>query len=304
MMRIPRTRAGGIALAFVAASISGVAIFVNAEYVGAAGDATVYTTAKNGVAALVLLLVLVARRRSGRRTARARHPARIAGLAVIGGSVPFVLFFEGLARAHDAARAGFIHKTLVLWVALLAVPLLRERFSALHGIAIAALIAGQVALVDDLVSLRPGEGELMVLAATLLWAVEFVVAKRLLSSVGSLELGAARLGLGLVLLLAYVFASGRADALASLTGRQWAWAAATGVILAAFVSSWFAALSRAQAIDVTAVLVFGQVVTAALSSTVTGTALPVAGLGLISVGVAAAVLGSTRARAPLAGASG
>ena len=49
------------------------------------------------------------------------------GVGVIGGSVPFVLFFEGLARA-EATQAAFIQKTLVVWVALLAVPLLRERF--------------------------------------------------------------------------------------------------------------------------------------------------------------------------------
>ena len=47
-------------------------------------------------------------------------------VAVVGGSVPFVLFFEGLARA-EATQAAFIQKTLVVWVALLAVPLLHER---------------------------------------------------------------------------------------------------------------------------------------------------------------------------------
>ena len=54
---------------------------------------------------------------------------------MIGGSVPFVLFFEGLARA-EATQAAFIQKTLVVWVALLAVPLLRERFGVPHALAI------------------------------------------------------------------------------------------------------------------------------------------------------------------------
>ena len=60
---------------------------------------------------------------------------------MIGGSVPFVLFFEGLARA-EATQAAFIQKTLVIWVALLAVPLLRERFRTPHALAIVLLIAG------------------------------------------------------------------------------------------------------------------------------------------------------------------
>ena len=79
---------------------------------------------------LVLALALARSRRSARRSGDARRRdsgSRSLGVGVIGGSVPFVLFFEGLARA-EATQASFIQKTLVIWVALLAVPLLRERF--------------------------------------------------------------------------------------------------------------------------------------------------------------------------------
>jgi hypothetical protein len=68
--RLPRTRGWGLGLAFVAACISGVAVFVNSTYVGKVRDATVYTTAKNAVAALLLLALLAAG--SGRRAAAAR----------------------------------------------------------------------------------------------------------------------------------------------------------------------------------------------------------------------------------------
>ena len=47
-------------------------------------------------------------------------------IGVIGGSVPFILFFNGLAMA-SAPSAAFIHKTLFVWVVLLAVPFLGER---------------------------------------------------------------------------------------------------------------------------------------------------------------------------------
>jgi hypothetical protein len=49
-----RTRKG-IGLAFMAAAISGVAVFINGYGVRAVPDATVYTTAKNLVAAVVLV---------------------------------------------------------------------------------------------------------------------------------------------------------------------------------------------------------------------------------------------------------
>jgi len=124
------TRATGIALAFVTALISGVAIFVNGHAVRHFGDATVYTTAKNAVAG-VLLLALAAPLLGGPRsevpTIR-KHRLGLAAIAVIGGSVPFVLFFEGLARA-EATQAAFIQKTLIVWVALLAVPLLTSAWA-------------------------------------------------------------------------------------------------------------------------------------------------------------------------------
>jgi drug/metabolite transporter (DMT)-like permease len=78
-------------------------------------------------------------------------------------------------------------------------------------------------------------------------------------------------------------ASGQAGALAGLGDRQWAWALATGAILTVYVATWYAALARAPALDVTAVLVLGAVVTALLDAAVNGEALAPQGLGLVLV---------------------
>ena len=141
------TRATGIALAFVTAVVSGVAVYVNSRGVTHFDDATVYTTAKNALEALLLALalpLLAGPRTRGRaaRPATRRQWLGVAAVACIGGSVPFVLFFEGLARA-DATQAAFIHKTLVVRVALLAVLLLRERLGSAHVAAIGLVLAGQ-----------------------------------------------------------------------------------------------------------------------------------------------------------------
>src|SRR5262249_45084271 len=141
------TRSTGLALAFATACISGVSIYVNGHAVRHFGDATVYTTAKNLVAGLLLLVLALTALRpaAGARAVlpkTARRRAALLAVAVVGGSVPFVLFFEGLARA-EATQASFIQKTLVVWVALLAVPLLGERFGRPHALALCLLVAGQ-----------------------------------------------------------------------------------------------------------------------------------------------------------------
>lgn len=296
------TRAAGIALAFVTAVISGVAIFVNGHAVRRFGDATVYTTAKNAVAGVLLLalaLPVLNRSSSGGLPRSKPQWGWLLAIAVVGGSVPFVLFFEGLARA-EATQAAFIQKTLVVWVALLAVPLLQERLGPAHVAAIALLLAGQAWLAGDAGTVVFGTGEALILAATLLWAVEVVIAKRLLASIGSRTVGAARMAVGTAVLLGWVAVSGRAHELWSLSADQWGWVLLTGLILTGYVATWFAALARAQAVDVTAVLVFGAVVTAVLSRAADGVSFDLVGVALVTAGAALAALAGRKRASPAA----
>ena len=291
-LSLPRrlsARAVGISLAFVTAIVSGISVYLNGHAVKHFGNPTVYTTAKNAVAGFVLLAFAVAataQRRATVRPAGREWPALLA-VAVVGGSVPFVLFFEGLARAQ-ATQAAFIHKTLVVWVALLAVPLLRERFRAPHALAIVLLLAGQAWIAGHAGTVAFGSGEAMILGATLLWSVEVVLARHLLASIPPSTLAAARMAMGTVVLVAWLAISGKLDQLGSLDGTQWRWVLLTGLLLTAYVGTWFAALARAQAIDVTAVLVFGALVTAALSGAADGASVSVLGVLLIALGSALA----------------
>ncbi|HSC73096.1 MAG TPA: DMT family transporter [Gaiellaceae bacterium] len=289
-------RSTGIAIAFVTACISGVSIWVNSHAVARFDDATVYTTAKNAVAGLLLLalaLPLLRRAGNGAAAVPSRLRPALLAVAVVGGSVPFVLFFEGLARA-EATQAAFIQKTLVVWVALLAIPLRRERIGIAHVAAIVFVIAGQAVLAGSAGTVVFGTGEAMILAATLLWAVEVMLAKRLLDDVAVRVLAVARMVLGTVLLLAWLVVSGRADDFVRLPASQWSWALLTGVLLGAYVATWYAALARAQCVDVTAVLVFGAVVTAFLAQAADGVAFDALGVVLVTVGVALAAVAGSR----------
>jgi drug/metabolite transporter (DMT)-like permease len=285
-------------LALGAAVVSGVAVFVNSYGVRAVPDPTVYTTAKNLVAAVVLAAVATAAKPPSRPIQprlRFRQVAGLAAVAVVGGSVAFVLFFEGLARA-TSTQAAFLHKTLVIWVAMLAVALLGERLRALHLAAIAILVAGQALLSGGLAGLRLGAGEWLVLAATLLWSVETVLAKWLLRDMPVRYVAVTRMAAGAVLLTGWVAVSGRWSTLTGLDVEGWAWAAITGVILAGYVALWFSALAAAPAMDVTAVLVLAAVVTAMLNVLVKGaavTAWTASGMVVVLLGGALAIVAAS-----------
>jgi len=286
---IPGGEGWGLALAVGAALISGLAIYLNAFAVKQLPDAAVFTTLKNAVAATVLLgaAIGLGAVRDVRAIERRRWPALLA-VGVIGGSVPFILFFTGLAQA-SAPSAAFIQKTLFVWVGLLAVPFLGERLGIAPLIGIAGLLVGQVLVLppDGIVW---GTGESLILVATLFWAAETILVKRLLGSIPSHVVAMIRMTVGLAVLVGYLAVSSKLGVLLALTPAQWSWGGLTGLILAAYVGTWFAALRRAPASVVTSVLVLGAVVTGVLSAVSKGAApnpTVVAGYALI---VAAAVV--------------
>ena len=294
-------RQTGIQLALFTAVISGVAVWVNGRAVGSFASPTVYTTGKNIVAACGLgtLLVLATRTRSGEGWTRPTRRSQWLGLAavgVIGGSVPFVLFFEGLARA-GSTDAAFVHKTLVLWVALLAVPLLGERLGFRHVAAIGLVLWGQAALGGG-IAVGADRGVVLLAGATACWAFEVILAKRLLGELSPLTVAVARMGGGSVLLLGWTVARTGTD-LFRLDAGQLGWLALTGALLTGYVATWFSALARAEAVDVTAVLVLGALSTAGLGvsidSAAIGPLLP--GLVLVAAGAALLVLRPERDRA-------
>jgi drug/metabolite transporter (DMT)-like permease len=288
--------------AAVAAMVSGVAVFVNGLAVRHFDDATVYTTAKNLWAGALLAVALVAVPMPAARRAapipRSSWPW-LAVVAVIGGAVPFVLFFEGLAVA-TSTDAAFIHKTLVVWVAVGAGILLRERLRPAHLLAIALLVVGHVVVSGGVTLSGAGRGEALILVATLLWAFEVLLVKRLLVGVPARHLAVVRMLGGSAVLLAWLAVRGDLGALGGFTAGQWWWIAVTGTTLAAFVSMWYRALAAAPATDVTAVLVAGAVVTAILNTGFRGVPVTVDAVGYLAVLAGVVLVAASSARAETA----
>jgi drug/metabolite transporter (DMT)-like permease len=262
---LPGTRSAGLALAAVTATISGVSVFVNATAVKAVPDAVVFTTLKNTVAvmALVVLAALVVRRDEV-QAVDGRDRAWLTIIGIVGGGVAFLLFFSGLAMA-SAPSAAFIHKTMFIWVALMAGPFLGERLGWVPLAALGTLLLGQALILPPL-GITWGTGETLIAAATILWAVEVVLAKRVLARVRSPIVGVARLGIGLVVLVAFLVVTGRIGGIGGLDTVGWAWVAVTGLLLSGYVGTWLAALRRAPATEVTSILVVGAVITGALTA--------------------------------------
>jgi len=260
------SRHQGIVLALGAAMVSGLSIYVNKFGVAQLSDPFVYTTVKNSVVVVGLLAAVgcLASWKDLRALTPTQWLAWI-GLGVIGGGVPFLLFFQGLATA-SAASASLLQKTLFIWVALLAVPLLRERLGLWQVLGLAVLALGQF-LLQPLTGWGGwGTGETLILIATWLWAVETILAKNVLGWMSPHSAALGRMAIGALVMWVFLISTGRAGTVFTLSGTQWLWIAITAVLLIAYVWLWYSALKLAKASVVTSVLTSGAIVTIVCSA--------------------------------------
>ncbi len=288
----------GTLLVLLTVLISGVSNFVNFYAVqGTSSDA--FLAVRNAAVALMLVpLVLLAGRTARAKLTRADW-AKLGTIGLIGGAIPFLLFFRGLqiAGTSGAATATFGFRTLFLMAAVLGVVFLHEHLSPRLALAAGVLVAGN-ALLLSLTAPVWTDGTAYVLAATALWAGEYTLSKHTLRSVPSGTVALARMGFGGVFLLAYVAVTGQLGSIAAFSGAQWQWVALSAVLLVGFVATWYAGLRTVDVSVATAVLTLAFPITWALGflASKSSFGLPqAAGVVAIVLGVALAIgLGSLR----------
>jgi drug/metabolite transporter (DMT)-like permease len=125
------------------------------------------------------------------------------------------------------------------------------------------LLLGTV-LGTNLRALAWNEGARFVGASTVLFAIDFVIAKHLLRGLATLTVMTARMTLGTAMLLLYVIASGRLEQVAHLGPTQWQFVLITGVILLAFTTTTFTAIKLASVSAVMAIGAAAPIITTLL----------------------------------------
>lgn len=284
----------GFQFALITALISGVSIFVNKFAVSAVGQPLAFTAFKNVLVGVLLIGILLATsKRHKLKFLTKKEKIYLVLIGVIGGSIPFYLFFTGISQI-PAINAAMVHKTLVLWVIILAVPILKEKVSKMQVLAIALLFSSNL-VIGGFKGFLFSTGELLILAATILWAVETIIAKKVLPNVDPDIVAAARMCIGTIVLLGAMLLTNPSafGSVSALSLAQWGIVLVTVLFLLGYVTSWYRALKFAPAIVVTAVLVSSTLVTNILTAIfithswnimlTLQTALILAGIGLLLV---------------------
>ncbi len=267
------------------AIISGFAIYINSLGVKLFADSTLYTTLKNTVVGIALLIpmLFLAKQRAELTKLTRRQWGYLLLLAVIGGSLPYALFFRGLQLSTPVTGSLLNHAQFLL-VAVLAFFLLGERVGALLWLALAALLVG-ISLGANLNAVTWNEGAMLVVLSTILFAAGVVLAKYLLRDISTTTVMSAKMSIGAVLLLAYCGVTGRLQAVTQLSIAQWQFVVITGLILLAFTVTAFMALRYASATATTAIPAAAPLITTLLVVLATQQVklAPIDGIGLVVI---------------------
>lgn len=280
-------RKRGMLLIFGTAFISGLSIFVN-KFSVTAIQPDAFNFLKNGIAALLIIAtIFMAREFKSLSRLTKKQWLQLVVIGIIGGSIPFLLFFKGLTMTN-AAIGSFIHKTMFIYVAVLAGIFLKEKLSKTIIIPALLLLAGN-ALLLKLTSFSFGIGELMILIATLFWAGENVLSKHVLKDLPANIVTFGRMFFGSLFILIYLIAMGKADIVTSLSLEQYLWAGFASILLYLFVTSYYHGLKAVPVSVATSILLLGSPITTLLNLIFSDAplALPsIAGILLIVLGVA------------------
>ncbi len=247
----------GIILTLLASIISGIAIFYSKISVGQVPPLILTTSRNFYVGLLFLLLVLFSGKLPEIKKLKKKQSLLLLLAGIIGGALPFYLFFTGL-QYMEAITANLIQKTLFVWVTILAVIFLKEKLNKWYFVSFFLIVIASFYFAR--LNFSFGKGELMVLAATLLWSVENVIAKKVLKTVSSELVGLFRMGIGGSLLMLITIFTNKATFFLTINYHQLTIILIGGTILFFYVFTWYKALKYAPASLVTMILTFAVVV--------------------------------------------
>jgi drug/metabolite transporter (DMT)-like permease len=282
----------GILLAFLAALISGVSVFVNGAAVKLA-DPFVYTTLKNlGALAFIGAAVFAFSELRSFKGLSKRQWGMLIAIGVIGGSVPFLMFFWGL-KLGGAAVSSFIFRSLFLFAGVAGYLVLKENPEPRDLAAGLILLVGNALLVSG--DLAFGLGQMLVLGATILWAIEYSISRKMLAEVNPRVVMASRMAFGSIILLGFLSFEGTLGSVFQLSADMALWLVVTSVLLGGFLLSWYGSLKHLPVMRATAILALGGIITASLSIMQGGAVTLSESIGLLiilaGVGVAVGIAG-------------
>lgn len=275
----------GILLVFSTAIISGFAIFIN-QFGVSIINPYIFTGLKNiTVAVLVCCLLLAMKDWRLLKGLSKKYWGLLLAIGLIGGSIPFLLFFKGLSLT-TSVQGAFIHKTMFIYVAVLAALFLKEKIGKKLIFGGLLLLLGNVLLLK-FIPYSIGKGDLLILLATLFWAGESIISKYTLRKLPARIVMWGRMFFGSIFILAFLASAGQMSLIGTINTNQIIWVIITSVLLLGYVVTWYSGLKHIPVSMAATILLLGAPITTLFSFVYSGviSLQQVLGIGIALTGI-------------------
>jgi drug/metabolite transporter (DMT)-like permease len=257
-------REKGLLLVLSTAVISGFAIFIN-KYSVSVINPYIFTFLKNVLVAVILSgIILGMKKWKILKTLSKNQWGLLLIIGIIGGGLPFLLFFKGLSLTN-AAESSFIQKTMFIYVFLLASIFLKEKINKIFLIGGLFLMLGNLFLLGKTSLLVLNKGALLIFIATIFWAVENIISKYALKELSGKIVSWGRMFFGSLFILIFLSATHQLPLIAQLSLKQISWTVLTAILLLGYVLTWYNGLKHIPVSQATAVLTLGAPITTFLN---------------------------------------
>lgn len=260
----------GTLLAIMAGIISGVAIPANKLFLVNI-DPVLFTAIRSVIIGVIFLFLSFSRDEKPNFKKTKSIWVQLALIAIVGGAFAFMLFFSGL-QLTTAGRGAFLQKTLPLFVALLSYFFLREKIDSNLLFGLALMFVGAAVLYQG--QIPPGQfwsnpslGDVLIIAAAFLWAVENVIARKVLAEgEDNYIVSFARMFFGGLIMFGVLILLGKTDLLMNLTFEQVRNIAISTAILFAYVYAWYWSIKLINVSKATTFLLIAPVISFVLGT--------------------------------------
>ena len=256
----------GLVFIFLTALVSGFSVFINKF--GITGiNPYVFTFLKG----FIVLFFIFFNEFKLIKNLTKKQWLKLSLIGLFGGSIPFLLFFKGLSIT-SALNAAFIHKTMFIYIALFAFIFLREKINKKWLIGAVLLLTGNLLLIK-LKTFSFNIGDLMILTATLFWAIENTISKHALKELNPRIVIFGRFFFGSLFILIFFAIIGNFREFATLNSGSLLWILLTSVFLLLYVMTWYSGLKYVDVSKAACILLLGAPITTLLNYLYFGTAI-------------------------------
>lgn len=255
----------GTFLAFLTAFISGFSIFANKFFIIDL-DPVIFTAIRAMLIGVTFLCISVFLHSWDTKRVPKHRWRNLLLIGIVGGGIAFLFFFTGL-KITTAGRASFLHKTLPIYVTLLAFIFLKEKITRKQLVALCVMVLGLIVLVTSTIEPAalwsdPSVGDILVLSATVLWAVENVIAKRAMrNGEKSSIVSFARMFFGGIFLFGFALFTQRIDLLFSISRVQWLFIFLSSTLLFCYVFTYYKSIKFINVSKASTILLVSPVIT-------------------------------------------